>query len=69
MATAAKKAGITKWPLNGLRHSFCSYAVAVHGFKWTAEPADHSEEILKSNYREVVSKEDAAKYWEIRPAQ
>jgi integrase len=51
-----------KWPSNVLRHSFCSYAVAVHGLTWTAEQADHSEAILKKHYREVVTKEDAAKY-------
>src|SRR5260221_209404 len=40
-----------KWPPNVLRHSFCSYAVALHGFVWTAEQADHSETMLKKHYR------------------
>jgi integrase len=56
-----------KWPNNVLRHSFCSYAVAVHGFVWTAEQADHFEVMLKKHYREVVTKEDAEKFWNIRP--
>jgi hypothetical protein len=34
---------------------------------WTAEQADHSIGILKQHYREVVSKEEALKYWEIVP--
>lgn len=56
-----------KWPPNVLRHSFCSYAVAVHGFVWTAREADHSETVLKKHYREVVTAEDARRYWEIVP--
>jgi len=48
-----------------LRHSFCSYAVAIHGITWTAEQADHSEAMLKKHYREVVTKEDAKKYFSI----
>ena len=54
-----------KWPSNVLRHSFCSYAVAVRGIAWTAEQADHSEAMLKKHYREVVTKEDAKKYFAI----
>jgi integrase len=53
------------WPSNVLRHSFCSYAVAVNGFVWTAEQADHSETVLKKHYREVVAPEEARRYWEI----
>ena len=54
-----------KWPQNVLRHSYCSYSVALHGFVWTAEQADHSEAMLKKHYREVVTKEDAEKYFGI----
>ena len=54
-----------QWPPNGLRHSFCSYAVALHGFVWTAEQADHSETVLKNHYREVVTKEAAERYFNI----
>ena len=56
-----------KWPPNVLRHSFASYAVAVHGFVWTADQADHSETVLKKSYREVVAPEEARRYWEIVP--
>jgi integrase len=55
-----------EWPNNVLRHSFCSHAVAIHGFMWTAEQADHSETMLKKHYREVVTKEQAARYWNIQ---
>jgi integrase len=59
-----KESGI-KWPANVLRHSFCSYAVALHGFVWTAEQADHSEVMLKKHYREVVTREAAERYFAI----
>jgi integrase len=44
---AAKAAGIVPWPQNGLRHSFCSYAVALKGFEWTSMQADHSMQMLR----------------------
>jgi len=67
MNEAADKANISPWPQNVLRHSFCSNAVALKGLAWTAEQDDHSERILKRDYWEVVSKEDAARYWQIVP--
>ena len=67
LARAAKAAGIVPWPQNALRHSFCSYAVALRGFDWTAAQADHSVAMLRRHYWEVVSKEDARRYWEIVP--
>jgi integrase len=62
---AARAAGIV-WKHNCLRHSFCSYAVAVKGLDWTAIQADHDTKILKKHYLEMITKEDAAKYWAIR---
>jgi integrase len=64
---AAKAAGIVPWPQNGLRHSFCSYAVALKGFEWTAAQADHSVAMLRKHYWEVVDKEAAKRYWDICP--
>ena len=66
MEQVAEKAGIV-WTPNVLRHSFCSYAVTAKGFTWTGLQADHSERMLREHYREVVSAEDAQRYWEIRP--
>jgi integrase len=65
--SAAKAAGISPWPQNGLRHSFCSHAVALRGFEWTSMQADHSIQMLRKHYWEVVSREEAEKYWAIRP--
>jgi integrase len=64
MTNAALVAGI-KWKQNCLRHSFCSYAVAVKGLDWTALQADHSTRMLRDHYLEVVTKEDAERYWAI----
>jgi integrase len=64
---AAKAAGIVPWPQNGLRHSFCSYAVALKGFDWTSTQADHSVQMLRKHYWEVVDRETAERYWAIRP--
>jgi integrase len=65
--SAAKAAGIVPWPQNGLRHSFCSYAVALKGFEWTAAQADHSVQMLRKHYWAVVDRETAERYWAIRP--
>jgi integrase len=64
MNEAADKANI-KWPQNVLRHSFASHAVALKGLTWTAGQDDHSERVLKEDYWEAVTKEQAKKYWSI----
>jgi integrase len=66
---ASQAAGIVPWKQNCVRHSFCSYAVATKGLDWTALQADHSTKMLRDCYLEVVTKEDAAKYWSIKPPQ
>jgi integrase len=65
MNEAAEKANIIPWPQNVLRHSFCSYSVALRGLTWTSLQADHSERMLRDHYWEAVSKEDAERYWAI----
>jgi integrase len=64
---AAKEAGISPWPQNALRHSFCSYAVELRGFEWTAAQADHSVKMLRDHYWETTTKADAERYFSIRP--
>jgi integrase len=64
---ASHAAGIVPWKQNCIRHSFCSYAVAVKGLDWTALQADHSTKMLRDCYLEVVTEEDAEKFWNIRP--
>ncbi len=61
--------GFKSWPKDVLRHSAASY--------WLAECQDaakvalelgNSVGVLLRHYRELVTKEDAERFWEIRPA-
>jgi integrase len=57
------------WPANGLRHSYASFHLAH--FKdapaLSLEMGHTGPAMLFAHYREVVSPEAAALYWEIRP--
>lgn len=56
------------WPQNAMRHSFCSYHLAMHqNAALTASEAGHSQEQLFKDYRELVTKDQAEKFWQIRP--
>jgi hypothetical protein len=67
IVAAARKAGITL-PDNAGRHTFISMHVAHHeSIDKTALESDNSSEIIKSNYLDIVTREDAAKFWAIRP--
>jgi integrase len=65
-----KAAGLTRWPNNGLRHSFASYRfAAIHNAPRVASELGHtSPQMLYSTYREVVIPEEAERYWKITPA-
>lgn len=65
-ASLRQKRGIA-WPHNVTRHSYCSYKVAKDGAKDTALEAGHSEQMLFTKYRAVVTPEAAAAYWAIVP--
>ena len=67
LTRASKAAAISPWPQNGLRHSFCCYAVALRGFEWTAAQADHSVQMLRRHYWEMVTRSEAERYWAIYP--
>lgn len=57
------------WPHNVTRHTFCSYHLAAFGSAaQTALEAGHSEAILFTHYRELVTPEAASKFWSIRPS-
>ena len=64
-----KSAGLTRWPNNGLRHSFASYRLAAnHDAPRVASELGHtSPTMLYSTYREVLLPEEAERYWELRP--
>ncbi len=57
------------WPSNGLRHSFASYHLAHLGdaARLALELGHTNQELLFRHYRELVTPDQAAKYWQIRP--
>jgi integrase len=65
-----KEARLTKWPNNGLRHSFASYRLAAtHDAPRTSSELGHtSSQMLFNTYREVVTPDEAERYWKITPA-
>jgi integrase len=64
---AAKRAGISL-PDNAGRHTFISMFVEAHqDLARAALQANNSPDIIQSNYLHLVSKEDAARYWQIYP--
>jgi integrase len=67
LANIVKASGVD-WPRNVTRHSFCSYHLACFGSAAkTALEAGHSEGMLFAHYRELVTPEDAVRFWAVRP--
>ena len=68
---ARMNAGLAKWPQNGLRHSFASYHLAkFQDAPRTALDLGHvSPRMVFNHYREVVTPEEAERYWNIFPAK
>ena len=64
-----KVAKLTRWPKNGLRHSYASYRLAlIHDAPRVASELGHtSPQMLYSTYRELVLPEEAVRYWRIAP--
>jgi integrase len=67
--TVRQAAGLTRWPKNGLRHSFASYRLAAtyDAPRVAAELGHTSPQMLYSTYRELVLPEEAERYWKIAP--
>ncbi len=65
-----KDAGLTRWPKNGLRHSFASYRLGAtpDAPRVASELGHTSPHMLYSTYRELVLPEEAQRYWKIVPA-
>jgi integrase len=66
----SKRAGLPKWPHNGLRHSFASYHLAHHcdAAKLALAMGHTGPGLIFSNYREVVHPDEAERYWNLFPA-
>ena len=62
---------IRKWPPNALRHSFASYYLARfdNAAKLALQLGHVGQDIIFRHYREVVTREDARRYWKIEPAR
>lgn len=69
LGDAAEAAGIAAWPHNALRHRFASYHLAMHeDAAKTSLQLGHTESAtLFKHYRELVRREVAVKFWEIKP--
>jgi integrase len=69
MEPVRKTSGITKWPQNGLRHSFGSYHLAKFGdaAKLALEMGHTTTREIFAHYRELVRSEEADQYWQISP--
>jgi integrase len=66
--SAVIKASGVDFPKNVTRHSFCSYRLAqTQNAALTALEAGHSETMLFGKYRECVTEQDAAVFWELTP--
>ncbi|MEI6323702.1 MAG: tyrosine-type recombinase/integrase [bacterium] len=69
-AAVIKAAGLTKWPVNVMRHSFVSYRLAeTQDAGKTALESGHDQAILFAHYRELVKPQAAKLYWSISPTQ
>jgi integrase len=56
------------WKKNGLRHSFCSYHLAMFGDSiQTAYQAGNSADMIHRHYKALVTKADAERFWALRP--
>ena len=65
---AVIRASKVEWHHNVTRHSFVSYHLAqFQNAGKTALQAGHTEQMLFSNYRELVTPDQAKEFWEIRP--
>jgi hypothetical protein len=59
-----------KWKHNGLRHSFISYRVAaIKNVAQVALEAGNSPAMIFSNYRELVTPQDAEAWFDVYPAE
>jgi integrase len=63
-------AALKGWQSNALRHSFASYHLAhfKDAAKLALELGHTKQDLLFRHYRELVKPDQAAKYWNIRPA-
>jgi integrase len=71
LKAARAGAGIKQWPSNALRHSYASYHLAFHqnAAALALQMGHTSQAMIFSNYREVVTRQEAERYWSICPKE
>ena len=68
ISIAVHATGLRPWPRNALRHSFISYALAIdHDENRIALESGNTPEVIHTNYRALVTREEAERFWNIRP--
>ena len=68
-AATAEEAGL-KWKHNALRHSFASYRLAeIQNANQVALETGHTVKVLFSNYRELVTPDEAKAWFSIAPEE
>lgn len=61
---------LEEWPHNALRHSFASYRMAqVANAAQVAEECGHSVQVMKTHYRELVTKTEAEAWFSVVPSE
>jgi integrase len=65
---ASVAAGIEEWPSNALRHSFASYRLKLtNDRKAVAEEMGNTPQVLRTNYRRLVSEDEARAWFNVLP--
>ena len=63
-----RSAGITDWPVDGLRHTFGSYHFALHkNAALTAAEMGNSEDVVHRHYKALVRPADVPRFWSLKP--
>lgn len=63
---AREKGVVEKWPSDVLRHSYCSYRLAIVGdIGRVAEEAGNSPKMIREHYRRPLKPEDGEAWWEL----
>lgn len=61
-------ANLDEWPHNALRHSFASYRMALlTNAAQVAEECGHSVQVMKTHYRELVTKKESEAWFAVVP--